>query len=545
MRVVPLPLFLAALLVASPPALAGWDEGNAAYQRKDWSTAARELKPLADAGHVGALTRLGHMTLHGQGVARDEAAALRLLLAAAEKGDALAQNTVGGMYFQGLGTPRDVARALIWLGRAADQGQPNALNNLGQFYLFGNGVARDEVKAVDLLRRAADKDVSAAWEMLGIAYWEGKGVAIDHSEAVRWFRKAAERGHMLAQNRLGTALWNGDGTAKNPTEALRWFELAAAQGDGASLYNASLAYVHGVGAAKDAEKGALYAILAARYAKPVDKTRFEEARDKLRPRIDTAAWDAAEAKARDWAPRKGATEMPAGPAHAQATQASAPTPAPAPSAPARPKVNAGSGVIVARDGTVLTNSHVVETCRNIRVNLEGQPAQAASVVARDAVNDLALLRASMRPAEIARFREDKPMRSGDSVVAIGYPLSAYLSREPNVTAGVISAMAGVRGDKRHYQITAPVQKGNSGGPIADMSGNVVGIVTSKLDAMKIADKTGDLPQNVNFAIKAELARKFLDDNGIAVETAPAVNQLSPADVGDIVKKVTVFVECEG
>ncbi|MGE5516919.1 MAG: trypsin-like peptidase domain-containing protein [Bacteroidota bacterium] len=540
MRAAPL-LLAAVLLAASPlPAAAGWDEGNAAYLRKDWTTAVRELKPLADAGHVGALARLGHMTLHGQGVAKDEAAALRLLLQAAEKGDALSQNTVGGMYFRGLGTPRDTVQALIWFGRAADQNQPNALNNLGQLYLFGNGVAQDEAKAVQLLRRAADAGIPAAAEAMGIAYWDGKGVGLDHGEAVNWFRKAAERGLMLAQNRLGTALWNGDGIAKNPTEALRWFQLAADQGDGASLYNLSLAYIHGVGTAKDAEKAALYAILAANAAKPVDISRFEDARDKLRTRTDAAVWSRAEATARDWAPRKLNGE--AMPPEPEAQAAGTPT---APAVPARPKTNSGSGLIVGRDGTILTNSHVVESCRNIRVTLESQPAQAATVVARDAVNDLAVLRASLRPAEVARFREDKPMRSGDGVVAIGYPLSTYLSREPNVTVGVISALAGVRGDKRHYQITAPIQKGNSGGPVADLSGNVVGIVTAKLDAMKIADKTGDLPQNVNFAIKAELARKFLADSGIPYDSAPADNQLSPADVGDIVKKVTVFVECEG
>lgn len=542
MRAVPL-IFTALMLASAPlPAGAGWEEGAVAYQRKDWDTAVRELKPLADSGDVRALTRMGHMTLHGQGVAKDEAAALRLLLAAAEKGDALAQNSVGGLYFRGLGTPRDIAQALIWFSRAAEQGQPNALNNLGQLYLFGNGVTKDETKAVEMLRKAADKGIAASWEGLGIAYWEGKGVTPDRGEAVRWFRKAAERGFPLAQNRLGTALWTGDGIQKNQSEAVRWFEQAAAQGDGASLYNVSLAYLHGVGVGKDSEKAALNAILAARFAKPMDKTRFEQARDKVRERTDDGIWAAAETKARTWSAKP--VSNPDGEARTTPTEAAVPT-SPNPPPPARPQFNSGSGIIVNRDGVVLTNSHVVERCRNIRVSLEGQPAQAAAVVARDSGNDLAALKSSLRSADIARFRDDKPLRSGDGVVAIGYPLSSLLSREPNVTAGVVSALAGIKGDKRHYQITAPIQKGNSGGPLADMSGNVVGIVTAKLNAMKIADSTGDLPQNVNFAIKSELARKFLGDYAIPFEIAPAATVLSPADVGDIVKKITVFVECEG
>lgn len=523
-------LLLTAAILTATPALAGWDEGVAAYQRKDWPTALRELKPLADAGHAGALFRLGTMTLHGNGVTKDEASALNLLRAAAEKGDAAAQTSLGTMYYQGIGTQRDMAQALTWLGRAADQGQANALNNLGQIHMLGGGVAKDEAKALEYLRKAADKGIPASWETLGLAYWDGKGVTPDHAEAVRWFRKAAERGMLVSQNRLGAALWNGDGAARNQAEAVRWFEQAGAQGDSASLTNSSLAYANGIGVAKDAEKAALYAIVAARTAKPADKARVEQTRDKLRERTDAAIWAAAEAKAATWVPRPGG---------------SGDTAAAATAVPPRPKVNAGSGVIIGRNGTVLTNSHVVDSCRNIAVSVEGQPAQAATVVARDAANDLAVLKASLRSDDVARFREDKPMRAGDGVVAIGYPLSSLLSREPNVTAGVISAMAGIKGDKRHYQITAPVQKGNSGGPVADLGGNVVGVVTAKLDAMKIADKTGDLPQNVNFAIKAELVRKFLADNGLAYETAPAGTQMSPADVGDIVRKVTVFVECEG
>ncbi len=540
----PFRLTLAALLLSAPlPALAGWAEGADAYQRKDWNTALRELAPLADSGHVGALSRLGHMTLHGNGVAKDEAKALQLLLKAAEGGDSLSQNTVGGMYFRGLGTPRDIPKALIWFNRAADQDQPNALNNLGQLYLSGNGVAKDEAKALGLLRRAADKGIAAAWEGLGLIYWDGRGIAADRAEAVRWFRKAAERGFVLAQNRLGTALWNGDGTAKNLSEAVGWFEKAAAQGDGSSLYNVALAYQHGAGVAKDPAKAAQYAILAARQAKPADKARFEEFRDKMRAVTDPATWDMAEASARTWAARPVNPDAAVAAPDNAAPKAATATPSP--SAPPRPQLTSGSGIVINHDGAILTNSHVVKSCRNIRVSLEGTPAQAAAVVARDEANDLAVLKASLRPTDIARFREDKPMRAGDGVVVIGYPLSSYLSREPNVTIGVISALAGIKGDKRHYQITAPVQKGNSGGPVADMSGNVVGIVTAKLDAMKIADKTGDLPQNVNFAIKSELARQFLTSNGHGFATAPAASALQPADVGDIVKKATVFVECEG
>jgi hypothetical protein len=74
--------------------------------------------------------------------------------------------------------------------------------------------------------------------------------------------------------------------------------------------------------------------------------------------------------------------------------------------------------------------------------------------------------------------------------------------------------------------------------------HLVGIVTAKLNAMRIARFTGDVPQNVNFALKAEVARTFLDSKGITYQTARSEQQLSPADVGDIARPFTVYIECE-
>jgi hypothetical protein len=94
------------------------------------------------------------------------------------------------------------------------------------------------------------------------------------------------------------------------------------------------------------------------------------------------------------------------------------------------------------------------------------------------------------------------------------------------------------------QISALVQPGNSGGPLLDTSGHLVGIVTAKLDAMRIARFTGDIPQNVNFAIKAEVAKAFLESKGIAYRMAESNRQLSPADVADIARPFTAYIECQ-
>jgi hypothetical protein len=92
--------------------------------------------------------------------------------------------------------------------------------------------------------------------------------------------------------------------------------------------------------------------------------------------------------------------------------------------------------------------------------------------------------------------------------------------------------------------SAPVQPDNSGGPLLDASGHLVGIVTAKLNALRMARYTGDIAENVNFALKAEVARTFLDSKGIKYQMAPSDKQLSPADVGDIGRQFTVHIQCE-
>ncbi|MGE4281218.1 MAG: trypsin-like peptidase domain-containing protein [Magnetospirillum sp.] len=529
-----------ALSIVAAPAWAGMDEGLAAYARKDWPAALREFQPLAQNGNAAAQARLGYMKLTGQGTAKDVAAGVSLLTQAADKGDALAQSTLASLYFKGIGVAKDQARALILFGRAADQEQPNALNNLGQMYFFGNGVAKNESKALDYLHKAADKGVAASWATLGIAYWHGRGTAKDPALAVPWLKKAAEKGIRVAQNLYGGALWSGQGINQDRMEALKWFERAAMQGDPASMLNLAQAHLNGLSVPKDAEKAYYHFLLAERLAPAKDKAKYSDLTEKARQQISSEQQQKAKEKADKWQPKAGV------PVSSEVDD-DLDKDKPEEKAPARRMRATGSGVMVNNIGVVLTNSHVVKSCRNIRVTQgDNGNSQAASVIARDDVNDMAVLNSTLRPADFALFRDGSPLRSGDDVVAVGFPLSSLLSREPNITAGIISAMNGLRGDKRHYQITAPIQRGNSGGPVTDMSGNVVGIVLSTLNAMKVADKSGAIPQNVNFAIKGDLVKKFLTDNKVEFNTAPPqAHELSVADVGDRVRKIAVFVECEG
>jgi S1-C subfamily serine protease len=135
------------------------------------------------------------------------------------------------------------------------------------------------------------------------------------------------------------------------------------------------------------------------------------------------------------------------------------------------------------------------------------------------------------------------VRQGEDIVVYGFPLSGVLASGGNIAVGNITALAGLGNDSRFLQISAPIQPGNSGGPLLDRNGTVVGIVVAKLNALEIASATGDIPQNVNFAIKASVAAAFLDAQGVAHAESVAVGALSTPDIAERAKSFTVQVIC--
>jgi serine protease Do len=126
------------------------------------------------------------------------------------------------------------------------------------------------------------------------------------------------------------------------------------------------------------------------------------------------------------------------------------------------------------------------------------------------------------------------------VVAYGFPLAGLLSADPKLTRGEINALAGIRNDPANFQISAEVQPGNSGGPLLDMQGNVVGVVVSKLDSARVQNV-----DNVNFAVKGEAAQAFLRRAGVAFRGAESRGaDRSAADVGEVAHRSTLMIRCE-
>lgn len=166
--------------------------------------------------------------------------------------------------------------------------------------------------------------------------------------------------------------------------------------------------------------------------------------------------------------------------------------------------SSGTGFAVTTDGWLLTNAHVVQACKRIEIKGRGDAADPRI----DAINDLALVRVdAAKPLQPLVFRR-APTRLGEDILAIGFPLATLLSDSVKVTTGNVNALAGLRNDTRYIQISTPIQPGNSGGPVVDRDGLLMGITSATL-SKGIADEIGITAQNVNFAIRASVADLFL------------------------------------
>lgn len=220
---------------------------------------------------------------------------------------------------------------------------------------------------------------------------------------------------------------------------------------------------------------------------------------------------------------------------------------PAPPSRENPRQNdaaaSGSGFAVSIGGLVLTNAHVVAGCGALRVVTPDPSRLPAILVAVDRLSDLALLKVSRSFSKVAEFRSGRAVRLGEDVTALGFPLHGLLASGVTVSSGSVSALAGIANDTGRIQISAPVQPGSSGGPLLDASGAVVGVVVSKLDALKMVAATGDIPQNVNFAIKGEVARLFLESQGVTPQAAGGFAPKARDEVAAIGREFTVLVEC--
>jgi S1-C subfamily serine protease len=135
----------------------------------------------------------------------------------------------------------------------------------------------------------------------------------------------------------------------------------------------------------------------------------------------------------------------------------------------------------------------------------------------------------------------KEARTGATVFTVGFPNIQFQGFDPKLTKGEISSQTGFRDDPREWQISVPIQPGNSGGPLCDENGNLIGIVESTLNPLTMAKIEGEIPQNVNYAVKSSYVLPLLDDAQNLPQPRGDTGGKKFEDVVDSVRPSTVLI----
>ena len=395
------------------------------------------------------------MYANGQCVTQDYKQAVHWYTESAEQGNANAQNNLALMYSIGEGITQDYKQAVYWYKQAAEQGNAWAQNNLGSIYDKGEGIPQDYKQAVHWYTKAAKQGLATAQYSLGLKYQRGKGTHKDYKQTIYWYKKAAEQGNANAQYFLALMYSIGKGVPQNYIYAYAWWSLAAAQGS------------HNAKQFRD---------LTAKKLSPQLLSEAQELAAQIQYKIDNPS------KSQKQKPSVSNNER---------------------------KINgSGTGFIITRDGYILTCYHVIEDANEIKISI-GDNLYSAKLIRKDANNDLALLKINGSFKALA-FSSKRSAKMGQEVFTIGYPNPSLQGVSAKFTNGAISSLTGFQDDLRLYQVSVPVQPGNSGGALVDNNGNILGVIMAMLSA-KIAFKiSGSLPQNVNYAVKSTYALAVLD-----------------------------------
>ena len=186
-------------------------------------------------------------------------------------------------------------------------------------------------------------------------------------------------------------------------------------------------------------------------------------------------------------------------------------------------LSTGTGFFISNSGYLITNHHVIENAENISIVLNNGKSLPVDLILKDKINDIALLKASIKTDRL-NVSSSSTVNKGEEVFTLGYPLVGLQGQEQKATFGRINSLSGVKGDVRYFQVDIPIQPGNSGGPLIDKNGRVVGLVTAMLSQLNTLRKTGVLPQNVNYAVKSDYIIPLLATKNITIDNSSTTDK---------------------
>lgn len=409
----------------------------------------------------------------------------------AEHGDANAQTVVGTNYYFGIdGCELDYKQAVYWYKKAAELGFAEAQYRLAHCFYNGYGVERDFKQAVYWCRKAVEQRYTLAQYSLGQCYFHGTGVEQDYKQAVSWYHKAAEQGNGLAQSALGACYYNGYGDSVDYERAVYWFTKAAEQGDPTAQHALGTCYANGRGVIEDYVEAYKWFLLAGMNGEDVF-VRKVALQEKMSPlEIREAQQRAKEFIEQHKGNKKSAEKN-------RLTDI-------------MPTLKAtGTAFCIHPDGYFVTAAHVVQGASSLKIRTE-KGIVPAKIISADEGLDIALLKAAGDGFTAIPLASSSAVKTGEKVFTIGFPNIEVQGSDAKFTEGVISSLSGMENNPRFFQISVAVQPGNSGGPLVDEKGRVIGIVNAKLDDIAALVVTGSVPQNVNYAVKSSFVLPLLE-----------------------------------
>ncbi len=373
----------------------------------------------------------------------------------ADQGSPLAQNLLGVLFERGQGVTASRTQAAVWFERAARQGNVMAQVNLARVIL-------DErpQSAVNWLKKAAAKNYPPALTTLGMLYAEGRKAPLSSQKAFNYLEKAASYGYAPSQMALAE-LYLTSKTRPQPDRAYYWSVLA----------------------------------LADKAISPEAARALEGLREKAAAGLSPQTIKNLDAKAASFKPRRWSDD------------GGSQKPKPGKKAESGFSMSTGTGFLVSRQGHLVTNSHVLAQCKSIKTVYKGQEYDL-ELLKNDSQKDLALLQLEPSPPAALKLRKT-PVKPGESVVVTGFPGDAALKNKAKTTSGEARELAPSEAVPGRFFITAKVRHGNSGGPLLDASGNVIGVVTAMRDVDGAKRITGERPTDMGHAIDGETLRSFL------------------------------------
>ena len=456
---------------------------------KDYVEAVKWFRKAAEQSVAEAQFNLGLCYERGRGVVKDEAEAVKWYRKAAEQNCPDAQYNLGVCCKKGRGVAKDVVEAVKWYRKAAEQNYAEAQKGLGVCYHDGEGVAKDYVEAVKWFRKAAEQNYAEAQYNLGLCYLNGEGVVKDEAEAIKWYRRAAEQNLAAGQCGLGGCYYYGQGVVKDYAEAVKWFRKAVEQNDAEAQYNLGLCYVSGEGVAKDYVEAYKWWLLAG--VRGVGRAK----RGVVVMESVMSGEQIAQGRklAQDFKPKEVLSAGGDGSDESIRQTGSEST---------------GTGFFITEDGYLVTNGQLVGEGADVRLVTRAGYLHA-KVVKTDVANDLALLKAEGKFAALPVV-SSRTVKTGNMVATVGFPNMSLQGFTLKLAKGEIASLSGSMGDPKYFQISVPLQPGNSGGALVDERGNVVGVVAAKLNVTAALATSGSLPENVNYAVKSSSLLSFLE-----------------------------------